>query len=201
VTVDLPFSADTAASAAPSVAADRPVSVLAAIAVRSIHLMAAGERAEFEPLYHPAATDHENRIQPPSSRVSGPAGFWSTAQWLRAAFAGLHYEIHHTITDDDLVAVNSSMIGTHATPWAVYAEDGSIDTVFPPTRRPFTMSQSHWFRFRDEQIVEHWANRDDLGMARQLEWIPPSPAFLIRMALAKRGSTRMSTSNTGAIMS
>jgi predicted ester cyclase len=185
VTVDLPFPADTAASAAPSVA-DRPLSVLSAIAVRSIHLMAVGERAEFEPLYHPTAADRENRIQPPSSRVSGAAGFWSTAQWLRAAFAGLHYEIHYALADGDLVAVNSSMIGTHTAPWAVYAEDGSIDTVFPPTHRPFTISQSHWFRFQDQQITEHWANRDDLGMARQLGWVPPTPAFLIRMALAKR---------------
>src|SRR5258708_1390973 len=119
--------------------------------------MAAGQRAEFEPLYHPEAVDRENRIQPPPSRVSGPAGFWSTAQWLRVAFAGLHYEIHHAIVDGDMVAVNSSMIGTHTTPWAVYAEDGSIDTVFPATHRAFTMTQSHWFRFQDGQITEHWA--------------------------------------------
>ncbi len=190
--MDSLFSADAAAPpAAPSAVADQPASDLAAIAVRSIHLMAAGERAEFEPLYHPTATDQENRIQPPSSRVSGPAAFWSTAQWLRAAFAGLHYEIHHTIVDGDLVAVNSSMIGSHTAPWAVYSEDGSIDTVFPPTRRPFTMTQSHWFRFRDRQIAEHWANRDDLGMARQLGWVPPTPAFLIRMALAKRTAARL----------
>jgi len=159
---------------------------LVEVAVRSIHLMAAGPRAEFDPLYHPTAIDHESRIQPPSSRVSGAAAFWSTAQWLRAAFHGLHYEIHHAIGVDDLVAVNSSMIGTHTAPWAVYAQDGSIDTVFPPTQRPFTMTQSHWFRFRDGQIAEHWANRDDLGMARQLGWIPPTPAFLLRMAAAKR---------------
>ena len=163
---------------------------LADTAVRSIHLMAAGERAEFDPLYHPSATDRENSIQPPSSRVTGAAGYWSTAQWLRAAFDGLHYEIHHALADGDLVAVNSSMIGTHTAPWAVYAEDGSIDTVFPPTRLPFTVTQSHWFRFRNGQIAEHWANRDDLGMGRQLGWVPPTPPFLIRMALAKRRASR-----------
>jgi predicted ester cyclase len=163
---------------------------LVEVAVRSIHLMAAGPRSDFDPLYDASAVDHENRVQPPSSRVPGADGFWSTALWLRAAFGGLHYEIHHAIANDDLVAVNSSMIGTHTTSWTVYADDGSIDTVFPATQRPFTMTQSHWFRLRDGRIVEHWANRDDLGMGRQVGWIPPTPAYLLRMAAARRKARR-----------
>ena len=47
------------------------------------------------------------------------------------------------------------------------------------------MTQSHWFRMEDEKIIEHWANRDDLGMASQLGWIPPTPVYLFEMALAK----------------
>jgi hypothetical protein len=43
---------------------------------------------------------------------------------------------------------------------------------------------------RAPPIIEHWANRDDLGMARQLGWIPPSPAFLFKMARAKRRALR-----------
>jgi predicted ester cyclase len=163
---------------------------LISVAVRSIHAMADGERAEFDALYHPAATDQENRIQPPTSRVQGPDCFWSTAQWLRAAFAGLHYDVHHALTDGELVVVSSTMNGEHAQPWAVYTESGEIDTVFPPTHRSFAMTQSHWFRMQDGVIIEHWANRDDLGMARQLGWVPPSPAFLLRMALAKRKARR-----------
>jgi predicted ester cyclase len=165
-------------------------SALVDTAVRSIHLMAAGDRDEFDPLYHPSAVDRESRIQPPSSRVTGPACFWSTALWLRAAFEGLHYEVHHAVAEGDLVAVSSSMIGTHSAAWVVYTDDGSIDTVFPPTHLPFTMTQSHWFRFRDGQIAEHWANRDDLGMARQLAWLPPTPPYLLRMALAKRRAAK-----------
>src|SRR3954452_6125930 len=126
-------------------------------AVRSIHLMAAGRREDFDAVYHPSAVDQENRIQPPSSRVPGAEGFWSTAQWLRGAFDGLHYEIHHAVATGNLVAVHSSMIGTHTTAWAVYADDGSIDSVFPPTQREFSMTQSHWFRFLGGQIIEHWA--------------------------------------------
>jgi predicted ester cyclase len=162
----------------------------AALVVRSIHAMADGERADFDALYDPRAVDRENRIQPPSSRVAGPDGFYSTALWLRAAFADLRYDIHHAVADGDLVAVNSTMNGRHTAPWAVYAEDGTLDTVFPPTNRVFAMTQSHWFRVEGGRIVEHWANRDDLGMGRQLGWIPPSPAFLVRMAVAKRRARR-----------
>ena len=162
----------------------------ATVAVRSIHAMADGARADFEPLYHPQAVDRENRIQPPSSRVAGPEGFYSTALWLRAAFAGLRYDIHHVVADGDLVAVNSTMNGRHVTPWAVYTGDGALDAVFPPTHRTFAMTQSHWFRLADGRIVEHWANRDDLGVGRQLGWVPPSPLFLVRMAVAKRRAAR-----------
>lgn len=156
------------------------------VAVTSIHRMANGSRADFDHLYDQRAVDQENRIQPPSSRVLGPDGFYATALWLRAAFADLHYDIHHAIADTDLVAVNSTMNGRHTAPWAVYTSDGTLDSVFPPTGKIFAMTQSHWFRMDDGVIVEHWANRDDLGTARQLGWMPPTPAYLLRMVRAKR---------------
>jgi predicted ester cyclase len=164
-----------------AVSAD-PISV----AVRSIHAMANGDRAEFDLLYHPDAADRENQVQPPSSRVSGPAGFYSTALWLRAAFAGLHYDIRHGIADGNLVAVNSTMHGQHVGACALYTDDATVDSVFPPTGKTFAITQSHWFRIEAGRIIEHWANRDDMGMAKQLGWIPPTPAYLIKMARAKR---------------
>ena len=172
------------ASSSPAVSAD-PI----AVAVRSIHAMADGDRADFDLLFHPRAI-HRETVQPPSSRVPGPAGFYSTALWLRAAIAGLHYDIHHAIADGGLVAVNSTMNGRHVAPIVFYTDDGAVDTVFPPTNRTFAMTQSHWFRFEDGKIIEHWANRDDIGMARQLGWIPPTPAYLLKMARAKRRAKR-----------
>jgi predicted ester cyclase len=169
----------------PTVSAD-PISV----AVRSIHAMADGDGVDFDHLYHPLAVDRENPVQPPSSRVPGPAGFYSTALWLRAAFADLRYDIHHAIADGNLVAVNSTMYGRHVGPFAVYTNDGAVDTVFPPTNRTSAMTQSHWFRIEDGRIIEHWANRDDLGSAKQLGWVPPTPAYLFKMARAKRRAIR-----------
>jgi hypothetical protein len=82
------------------------------------------------------------------------------------------------------------MNGRHAAPWAVYTDDGAVDTVFPPTNKTFAVTQSHWFRIEDGKITEHWANRDDLGMAKQLGWVPPTPAYLVKMARAKRRAKR-----------
>lgn len=170
---------------------DSPVSTdPIVVAVRSLHAMAEGDRADFDALVHQSAVDQENAVQPPSSRVPGPDGFFSTALWLRAAFADLHYDIQHSVTDGTLVAVNSTMSGRHVAPYAVYNLDGSVDTVFPPTDKTFTTTQSHWFRVDGGQVVEHWANRDDLGMGRQLAWIPPTPAYLFTMARAKRRAKR-----------
>jgi predicted ester cyclase len=168
------------------VSTDDPVSV----AVRSLHLMADGDLADFDGVYHPHAVDRGNSTQPPSSRVPGPAGFHSTALWLRAAFAGLRYEIHDTVADKDLVAVNLTMSGRHVTPYVTYAGDGAVDAVFPPTNRTFATTQSHWFRIEDGKILEHWANRDDLGMATQLGWVPPKPAYIVKMIRAKRRAKR-----------
>jgi predicted SnoaL-like aldol condensation-catalyzing enzyme len=96
----------------------------------------------------------------------------------------------HAMADGTLVAVSSTMNGRHVAPWAVYTEDGTVDTVFPPTDRTFATTQSHWFRVEDGRITEHWANRDDLGMAKQLGWVPPTPVYLFKMARAKRRAMR-----------
>jgi predicted ester cyclase len=164
----------------------------ASIVIRSILAMADGEPAEFDELYHPAAADRENPGQPPSSRVPGPAGFRSTAEWLRGAFAELHYDIHHAVVEGDLVAVNSTMSGRHVAPFVTYDAAGEVDTVFPPTGKTFAITQSHWFRVEDGRVLEHWANRDDLTQARQLGWVPPTPIYLLRMARAKTQAKRAS---------
>jgi predicted ester cyclase len=159
------------------------------IAVRSILIMADGERSEFDELIHPRAVNREE-ISPPDGRAGGPVEFHSIALWLRTAFEGLSYEIHHVIADGNFVAVNSTMSGRHVAPFVTYTAAGAVDTVFPPTGKTFASTQSHWFRIEDGKVAEHWANRDDLGQAKQLGWVPPTPAYLVRMARAKSRAKR-----------
>src|SRR5260370_1051671 len=66
------------------------------------------------------------------------------------------------------------------------AHDTGRSAVMPPTGQACSITQTHWFRVADGKVIEHWANRDDMGMARQLGWVPPTPRYLIRMALARR---------------
>jgi predicted ester cyclase len=165
-------------------------SSVTSLVVRSIHLMAHGSPAEFDEVIHPAGFTREQRAAPPSARGTGPAAFHALALWLRDAFSDLSYEIHHAITEGDMVTVNSTMSGRHTGPLVFYTPEGAVDTAFAPTRRTFAITQSHWLVMDDGRIGEHWANRDDLGMARQLGWVPPSPGHLYRSARLKRRAIR-----------
>lgn len=158
-----------------------------ALCAHSMDAMATGSRDDFERIYHPEAVNREAIVEPPSAREPGPAGFYATAEWLREAFGSLHFEIHETAEQGDLVVLHVTMSGHHTGDFVNYQPGANVvDTVMPPTGKPFAITQTHWFRTRDGLITEHWANRDDLAMARQAGWVPPSPTFLLRAALAKR---------------
>jgi predicted ester cyclase len=95
--------------------------------------------------------------------------------------------VHHVVAEGDLVAVHLTMTSRHVAPIAMYDAHGHVESVFPPTGRRFAANHTRWLRLaRDGRIVEHWANRDDLGMGTQLGWVPPKPRYLMRMRLAKR---------------
>jgi predicted ester cyclase len=163
-----------------------------ALCVRSVHLMTEGTRPEFELVYHPEAVNREAAIEPPAARQPGPAGFWATAQWLRTGFSGLRFEMHEAVEQDDLVVLHGTMSGRHTGDFVSFqAGTAAVDAVMPPTGREFAVTQTHWFRTRDGMIIEHWANRDDLAMARQAGWVPPSPMFLLRAAIAKRRAQKL----------
>jgi predicted ester cyclase len=160
------------------------------IALRSIDIMRDGSFADFEDLIHPEAINREAKDEPPECSIPGPAGFYATALWLRAAFSDLRWEPHAVIAEGDLVVVHCTMSGRHTAAFVGYLPDGSVDQAFPPTGEAFATTQTHWLRVRDGKVIEHWANRDDLGTARQLGWVPPSPAYIVRMTRATRRAKR-----------
>ncbi len=160
------------------------------LCVRSIHLMATGDLADFEAVVHPDARNREDVDEPPASRGRGPAAFHATALWLRSAFAELRWEIHEVVAEGELVVLRATMSGRQTGTFVAYADDARPEQAFPPTGRTFATTQTHWFRVADGQVVEHWANRDDQGMAMQLGWLPPSPPYLVRMLLATRRAKR-----------
>jgi predicted ester cyclase len=161
-----------------------------ATAVGSLHAMGSGVLADIAAAYTDDCVNREAKDEPPDARVGGPAALYATALWLRRAFSDLAWEVHDVVHDGDLVVVHATMSGRQTGPFVSYGPDAKVAVAFPPRRRRFAVSQTHWFRMRDGKVAEHWANRDDLGMGEQLGWTPPTPIYLARMALATRRARR-----------
>ncbi len=56
-----------------------------------------------------------------------------------------------------------------------FVHEGLLTGV-PPTGRRFAVQHIHMFRLQDGLVIEHWANRDDVGMMRQLGLSAVQPA-------------------------
>lgn len=185
----------------PTAAAPIPSEQARAVALRSIAIMADGELSDFRAVIAPGAVNHEGIAEPAAARVGGPDAFHATAQWLRAAFADLRHRVENVVVEQDLVVVDTTMSGRHVGPFAVYTPHGDLEQVWAPTGRSFAVRQSHWLRVGTMEgravVTEHWAVRDDLGQGRQLGWIPPSPPYLMRCALARRRVARTAVTSGG----
>jgi len=107
-----------------------------------------------EQVVTPEYIDHEA----PPGTPSGPDGATAVLRWLRSAFEDLSYEVHEAFGDGDRVAIRLTSRGTHTGEFM-----GK-----PPTGRRFESEAIHLYRVEDGKLAEHWAKRDDLGMARQL---------------------------------
>lgn len=163
------------------------------LCIHALDIMAQGRYDDFEAVVHPDARNREDVDEPPASRGRGPAAFYATAMWLRGAYADLRWEIHDVVADGDLVAIHATMSGRHVHTFVGFGRDARPVQAFPATGKTFATTQSHWFRVSDGKVIEHWANRDDLGTARQLGWVPPSLKYLVRMAVATRRARRSAT--------
>jgi predicted ester cyclase len=162
------------------------------LARRSLLLMEQWDDTEAAAIIHPDAANDEAISEPPGARGRGPAAFKATYDWLHAAFEGLRWEVQDLVAEGDLAAARTIMRGRQVAPFATYSPRGQLAQVFASNGRSFAATQTHWYRLAEGRIIAHAADRDDLGQARQLGWVPPSPAFLVRSALAKRhlsGST------------
>ena len=158
--------------------------------VRIFDAFAHGQLGDIEAVVHPDGVNREASTQPPENRVHGPNGFYATALWLRSALADMSWDINEVALDADLIAVHTTARGRQVGTFTFYNEHGDVEQAFPATGKTCSITQTHWLRIADGKVIEHWANRDDMGSARQLGWIPPSPLYLIRMARAKRKARR-----------
>jgi predicted ester cyclase len=100
----------------------------------------------------------QDNTDQPERNLPGPAGFLATARWLCSTFSDLRFTEIETIGEDDRVVVVAIMTGRHTGDFLG----------MPPTGKPIRQRQFHLFRFRAGKIIEHVAQRDDLGLRRQI---------------------------------
>ena len=126
-----------------------------------VRLLAGGESDLAPVLVHPEFVNHEADPE----RRNGPAGAVATGDWLRSCFGDVSYEVHRVLVDGDMAAAYVTMSGTH---------EGGLPHGVPATHKPFAVKHVHLFRVADDgRVLEHWAVRDDLGLAMQAGLLPP----------------------------
>ena len=91
--------------------------------------------------------------------VNGPTHAKGVVQWLRSQFPDLQMTVEAVVAEGEMVAALVRSEGTNT---------GSLNGVMPPTGKPFSSRQSHWYRVVDGKLAEHWATRDDLPTMLQL---------------------------------
>jgi predicted ester cyclase len=94
----------------------------------------------------------------PTGTPTGLDAIRSVVGFLHAGLDTIRYDIHQILADADLVAFRCTMSATHVRTFLGHA----------PTGRRFHVQHHHLLRFHDGRIAEHWANRDDQAMFRQL---------------------------------
>ena len=99
--------------------------------------------------------------------VEGPDGVKLLVMGLRAQMPDLHITIEDLVAEGDKVVTRYVATGTDTGEFMGKA----------PTGKQVRVTAIQIFRIIDGKIVESWANRDDLGVLRQLGVIPaPGPA-------------------------
>lgn len=98
-----------------------------------------------------------------------------TREMVELVHRSLHQAMPDAVTEvvdliavDDVVVCRTSVTGTHLGVPDLPFVEGGVFAGIAPSGISVSTTRMHWMRLRDGQIIEHWANRDDLGLARQL---------------------------------
>ncbi len=147
------------------------------LVIRSFRLMEIWDDAEAAAIIAPGYINAEAKTQPPQARLTGIAGMRGTYDWLHTAYEDLQWTLHTIVAEGQWAVARTTMSGHQSGPFTTYTPDGQVAQLFPATGRRFAVMQSHWYRMADGQLIEHHADRDDLGQALQLGWFPPPPSL------------------------
>lgn len=114
--------------------------------------------------------------------VEGAAGLWARESWnhgrkvgpedLTKLYGSLRalqerHTIHEVIGEGEWVAVRTTCSGIFAARPEIPVNSGIFQSN-APNGRAYENQHIHLFRVVDGKLKEHWANRDDLAVARQI---------------------------------
>jgi steroid delta-isomerase-like uncharacterized protein len=108
-------------------------------------------------------------------RPVGRAGLRRVLGEIRTNFPDARLAILNSVAEGEWVVARCTYSGTHRGT-SNFPVDGGMLVGVPPTGRSFQVQHIHMFRVLDGLIAEHFANRDDVEMMRQLGLLPPAPA-------------------------
>lgn len=101
----------------------------------------------------------------------GRAGVEEVIEDIWRTFPDWHAEILEIAAAEDSVVVRLNVSGTHRGVGR-FPVNGGMLVGLEPTGKSFEVQHIHWYKLRGGKIVDHYANRDDLGMMQQLGLLP-----------------------------
>ena len=103
------------------------------------------------------AADYIDHESPPGLPDRGPESMRRLVMMFHDAFPDVSFQVEELIAEGEAVAARVTWTGTHRGSFLGMA----------PTGRAVRQKQMHFMHFRDGQMVEHLAVRDDLGLRQQ----------------------------------
>lgn len=97
----------------------------------------------------------------------GREGVLAVLEDIFTTFPDWRMEILEIFADGDWASVRYRVSGTHRGIGRIPVNGGMLIGV-EPTGKRFEVQHIHLFKFRNGKIIDHYANRDDLGMMQQL---------------------------------
>ena len=104
------------------------------------------------------AADFLDQEAPPGLSNRGPESTRQLVSMFHNAFPDVSFHVEEMVAEGETVAARVTWTGTHHGMFMGIA----------PTGRSVQQRQMHFMHFQNDQMVEHLAIRDDLGLRQQL---------------------------------
>ena len=104
-------------------------------------------------------------------RPVGRKGVLAVMKDIQETFPDVRFTPLEFVVEGEWVSVRGTFSGTHRGIGRLPVNGGMLVGV-QPTGRHFEVQHIHMLQVHDGKIVEHFANRDDLGMMQQLGLLP-----------------------------